>query len=141
MPRGPDETWDEVRALLGARPGGFEEGDELAVVVGDRRLYVAVLPYGPDAAVVQVMAPILAGVANSDDLCLALATSQLAFTKPLVFDDDGGRTVLLVLRFHADQLRGDVLDFALAKVAAEAGVLDPALEGRFGATWTLEGPA
>ena len=135
-----DETWAQVRALLGARPGGFEEGGELAVTVGDRRLYVAVLPFGPDSAVVQVMAPILGGVADSDDLCLAVATAPLALTRPLVYDDEAGRNVLLVFRFHADQLRGDVLELALAKVAAEAAVLDPELEARFGATWTLEGP-
>lgn len=139
MPRGVDETWGEVRAMLGARPGGFEEGDELAVAVGDRRLYVTVLPYGPDSAVVQVMAPIVV-VPDSDELCLAVATAPLTFTKPLVFDDDAGRNVLLVYRFHGDQLRADVLEFALAKVAAEAGPLDDDLERRFGATWTLEGP-
>lgn len=140
MPMSPDAAWAEVRSLLGARPGGFTEGDELAVAVGERTLYVCVLPFGPEAAV-QVMAPLLAGVADSDELCEVLATEALTFTRPLVYDDDGGRTVLVVQRFHADQLRADVLEHALATVAADADRLDPVLEARFGATWTLEGPA
>lgn len=139
MPLTLEAAWTEVRTLLGARPGGFEEGDELAVAVGDRTLFVCVLPFGPDAAV-QVMAPLLAGVADGDELNEVLATEPLTFTRPLVFGDDAGRTVLLVQRFPADQLRADVLEHALATVAADAARLDPALEERFGATWTLEGP-
>ena len=141
MPWTLEGAHEEVRRLLGARPGGFVEGDELEVVVGDRTLYVAVLPFGPESAVVQVMAPLLAGVADRDELCEALATAPLAYTRPLVYDDDGGRTVLLVLRFPGDQLRADVLEHALTTVAADAGRLDPELEARFGASWTLEGPA
>lgn len=131
----------EVRRLLGARPGGFRDGDELVVRVDDRDLYVAVLPFGPDSAVVQVMAPLLGGVADTDELCEALATVALTYTRPLAYDDADGRTVLLVLRFHADQLRADVLEHALATVATDAARLDPDLTARFGATFTLEGPS
>lgn len=130
----------ELRSILGARPGGFTDGDELAVAVGERTLHLCVLPFGPEAAV-QVMAPLVAGVADGDELCEVLATEALTFTRPLVYDDDHGRTVLLAYRFHADQLRPDVVEHALATVAADADRLDPALEARFGATWTLEGPA
>lgn len=140
MPRSPDEAWTELRNLLGARPGGFTEGDDLTAAVGERTLFVRVLPFG-DAAVVQVMTPLLAGVANTDGLAEAVATASLTWTRPLVFDDEDGRQVLLVHRFHADQLRADVLDHAIATVAADAEQLDPELEAAFGATWSLEPPS
>lgn len=69
----PEAAWAEVRTLLGARPGGFTDGEELAVTVGERTAYVCVLPFGPDAAV-QVMTPLLAGVADRDELCEVLDT-------------------------------------------------------------------
>lgn len=141
VPTGFDDVQAQVRALLGARTGGFEERGEAAVIELDgRTLEVQVLPYGPDAAVVQVMTPLLVAVADRDELCEALATASLTFTRPLVFDDDAGRNVLLVQRVVGDQLRADVLDHAIANVAVDAARLAPDLESRFGATWTLEGP-
>lgn len=141
MPKGVDEVGAEVRALLGARTGGFEERDGTAVLsAGGRALEIDVLAFGPDAAVVQVMTPLLVGVTDRDELCEALATAPLTFTRPLVFDDGAGRNVLLVQRFHGDQLRTDTLEHAIANVVTDAERLEPELEASFGATWTLEGP-
>jgi hypothetical protein len=138
------ESADELlRRLLEARPGGFrEEGYDLVVTIGERPLYLQTFMFGPDAAVIQVMAPLVAGVANSDELCEVVATADLAFGRLLLIPETAGtRSVELVARFHADQLRADVLEHALASVAAGAERWDPELESRFGATWTLEGPS
>lgn len=143
MPRGYDEAWDLVRSMLSDRALGDPSGtDEIVVEHDGRRLYVLVLPFGPDSAVVQVMAPLVAGVPDTDELCAVVAGAELRFGRLLLFDDGlGGRSVQHVVRFHADQLRPDVLDHALRSAAATAAVLEPDLETRFGATFTLEGPA
>jgi hypothetical protein len=140
-------TWDDagtaVRELLAARPGGADEADgSLVAEVAGRRLYVQALPFGPDAAAIQVMAPLVAGMADSDELCEAVATAELAFGRLLLIEgSSGSRRVELVVRFPADLLCAEVLEHALATAASEADRWDPELEARFGATWTLEGPA
>lgn len=139
---GIEGRWAELLRLLGDRVDPSTTDDvEVAVEVDGRRLYATVLPFGPDSSVVQVMAPLVAGVADSDELCEAVATAELAFGRLLLFDDgSGGRSVLHVVRFHQDQLCAAVLEHALREVAATAARLEPDLEARFGATFTLEGP-
>jgi hypothetical protein len=140
-------AWEDagtaLRELLAARPGGVAEVDgSLAVEVGSRRLYLEALMFGPDAAAIKVMAPLVAGLADSDELCEAIATAELDFGRLLLIEGgSGARRVELVVRFPADLLCEDVLEHALATAAAEADRWDPELEARFGATWTLEGPA
>ena len=143
MPIGFEDAGAALRELVAARfPAADLAAEEIAVEFEGRSLYVTVLPYGPDSAVIQVMAPLLAGAADSDELCEAVATADLHFGRLLLFDDgSGGRSVLHVVRFHADQLCADALDHALASVLATANRLDPELESRFGATFTLEGPS
>lgn len=139
-----EETQAHVRRLLG--DDGHEVHDEgdgtLAVELGGRRLRLDVLPLGPDEAAVQVLAPLVVDVADSDDLCEAVATTPLRIGKLLVLPgtDDHLRTVVVVHRFVGDGVAPEVLRAALDVVAALADELDPVLEARFGATWTLEGP-
>lgn len=143
MPVGYAEAEAQLRRLLEPRsPGDANERGELPIEVDGRTAYVTVLPFGPDSAVVQVMVPLVAGAADADELCEAVATADLRFGRLLLFDDgSGGRTVLHVVRFHADQLRADVLDHAIAEAITTASRLEPDLEARFGARVTLEGPS
>jgi hypothetical protein len=131
----------QLRSLLGDRPDGFvEAGGDLIITVGDRRLYLQVFMFGPDAAVVQIMAPLVAGVADSDELCEAIASADLPLGRLLLLPPESGtRSVELVVRLHADQLRADTLEHLLEAAASAAQRWDEELESRFGARWSVEG--
>jgi hypothetical protein len=133
----------QLRSLLSDRPDGFVDQDgDLVITVGDRRLYLQVFMFGPDAAVVQIMAPLVAGVADSDEMYEAIASAELPLGRMLLLPPEGGtRSVELVVRFHADQLRADTLEHLLQATASAAEHWDAELESRFGARWSLEGPS
>lgn len=143
MAGGSDDTWAFVRDALGARFGPLRDEDDGSAsgAAGDRRVHAIVLPAGP-GDVVQVHTPLVVDVPDSDELCEAVATVELQLGSLLLLpgSDDGQRTVLLAHRLLAAPLRRSQLDVAVDALLADADRLDPELEARFGATWTLERP-
>lgn len=136
-----EETTELVRAALAARHGELREEPDgsASAAVGDRRIHAIALPYGP-GAVVQLHTPLVVDVPDSDALCEAIATAELTLGRLLLVPGAEGdlRTVLLAHRLLADEALAEHLPVAIDATLADADRLEPALEGAFGATWTLE---
>lgn len=138
-----DRTWDELRALFGPALATDPEPDgSLAVEHGGRNLYLLVLPLGDEAAAVQVLAPLVAGIVPTEALHEALATAELLFGRFLLLPGDGDAvSVVLVHRILGAPVDPVELRVVMDAVAAAADRWDPELERAFGARWTLEGPS